>query len=192
MLSRFSLSSNKLWPAVFVFWTPPGNPLGSQAQATDESERLPWVNREAWSTPRDWITKHRIAQSRHPAPRFLSLLIVFFLSSEMFGVGMSPWTDKKVHRPRDVAGRSHAPLPVECSQGLIFIKTNRFKLVLICYVKVTLKLRKSQKLLTIPQLFIFATFKMLFIYRFCCFTLIHTQTFNIKIRKFSYWSVITK
>ncbi len=164
MLSRFSLSSNKLWPAVFVFWTPPGNPLGSQAQATDESERLPWVNREAWSTPRDWITKHRIAQSRHPAPRFLSLLIVFFLSSEMFGVGMSPWTDKKVHRPRDVAGRSHAPLPVECSQGLIFIKTNRFKLFLICYVKVTLKC--SQKLLTIPQLFIFATFKMLFIIDF--------------------------
>ncbi len=102
---------------------------------------------------------------------------VFFLSSEMFGVGMSPWTDKKVHRPRDVAGRSHAPLPVECSQGLIFIKTNRFKLFLICYVKVTLK--RSQKLLTIPQLFIFATFKMLFIYRFCCFTLIHTQTFKV-------------
>lgn len=107
-----------------------------------------------------------------------------FLSSEMFGVGMSPWTDKTVHRTWDVAGRSHALLPVGCSQGLIFIKTNRFQLFLLCYVKVTLK--QAQKLFTIPPLFIFATFKMLFIHRFYYFTLIHTHTFNIKIIKLAH------
>ncbi len=77
-LSRFSLSSNKLWPARFCFWTPPGNPLGSQAQATDESERLPWVNREGWSILVTGLPSIGLLSRGHPAPRFLSLLIVFF------------------------------------------------------------------------------------------------------------------
>lgn len=138
VLSRFSLSSNKLWPAVFVFWTPPGNPLSSRAQATDESGRLPWVNtgRLINSSWLDYQASDCSVETSLPSLPFPSHRV--FLSSEMFGVGMSPWTDKTGHGPWDVAESSHALLPVGCSQGLIFLQTKRFQVFLLWCVKVTL------------------------------------------------------